>query len=146
MFSWRSERTCSAFCTMPGVAAITAPLAANQGLYNRFLAAGLRWGVIRPNKDFAWQIRSLFVLCVAVTGAHGAATVKRSILSVQTVPSHIGLALVRARTAAGRARPPARRGGPRSRRCRRRAARSGQRAPRPAAAAARPRAARSPPA
>ncbi|MGK3985976.1 DUF1304 domain-containing protein [Sorangium sp. So ce136] len=94
MFLWRSERAYRAFGTTPEIAAITAPLAANQGLYNGFLAAGLLWGVIHPNSAFAWQIQTFFLLCVAVAGVYGAATVKRSILFVQTVPSAIGLALV----------------------------------------------------
>lgn len=94
MFLWRSERAYKAFGTTPEVAAITAPLAANQGLYNGFLAAGLLWGVIHPNRAFAWQIQTFFLLCVAVAGVYGAATAKRSILFVQTVPSAIGLALV----------------------------------------------------
>lgn len=94
MFLWRSERAYKAFGTTPEVAAITAPLAANQGLYNGFLAAGLLWGVIHPNRAFAWQIQAFFLLCVAVAGVYGAATAKRSILFVQTVPAAIGLALV----------------------------------------------------
>ncbi|WP_437326837.1 DUF1304 domain-containing protein [Sorangium sp. So ce381] len=94
MFLWRTERAYKAFGTTPEVAAITAPLAANQGLYNGFLAAGLLWGVIHPNRAFAWQIQAFFLLCVAVAGVYGAATAKRSILFVQTIPSAIGLALV----------------------------------------------------
>ena len=52
-------------------------LAANQGLYNGFLAAGLVWGLFHPNAAFAFQIKVFFLLCVIVAGAYGAATVSQ---------------------------------------------------------------------
>jgi putative membrane protein len=62
-------------------------LAANQGLYNGFLAAGLLWGLFHPNPGFAFQIKVFFLLCVIVAGAYGAATVSRRILYVQAAPA-----------------------------------------------------------
>lgn len=94
MFLWQTERGFKAFGTTPEYAEMTAVLAANQGLYNGFLAAGLLWGVLHPNPAFARQIRLFFLGCVAVAGVYGALTVKTSILFIQTVPAAIGLALV----------------------------------------------------
>jgi putative membrane protein len=69
-------------------------LAANQGLYNGFLAAGLVWGLLHPNLTFAFQIKVFFLLCVIVAGAYGAATVSRRILYVQAAPAALALVLL----------------------------------------------------
>ena len=69
-------------------------LAANQGLYNGFLAAGLVWGLFHPNPAFAFQIKMFFLLCVIVAGAYGAATVSRRILYVQAAPAALALILL----------------------------------------------------
>jgi putative membrane protein len=69
----------------------TAVLAANQGLYNGFLAAGLIWGLVQPAAGFAFQIKVFFLLCVIVAGVYGAATVKPKILYVQAVPAVLAL-------------------------------------------------------
>ena len=69
-------------------------LAANQGLYNGFLAAGLVWGLLHPNPGFAFQIKVFFLLCVIVAGAYGAATVSRRILYVQAAPAALALVLL----------------------------------------------------
>ena len=69
-------------------------LAANQGLYNGFLAAGLVWGLLHPNPAFAFQIKIFFLLCVIVAGAYGAATVSRRILYVQAAPAALALVLL----------------------------------------------------
>ena len=69
-------------------------LAANQGLYNGFLAAGLVWGLFHPNAAFAFQIKVFFLLCVIVAGAYGAATVSRRILYVQAAPAALALVLL----------------------------------------------------
>ena len=66
-------------------------LAANQGLYNGFLAAGLIWGLIRKDDGFA--LRVFFLTCVVVAGVFGAITAKPSILFVQAVPALIALVL-----------------------------------------------------
>jgi len=67
-------------------------LAANQGLYNGFLAAGLVWGLVAgPVAGFAPRV--FFTACVVVAGLFGAATAKRSILYVQALPGAVALAL-----------------------------------------------------
>ena len=72
----------------------TTSLAANQGLYNGFLAAGLIWTFFI--KDVTWQanIGLFFLGCVAVAGIYGAATADKKILFVQTLPALIGIALI----------------------------------------------------
>ena len=66
-------------------------LAANQGLYNGFLAAGLIWGLLQPNAGFAFQIKVFFLVCVIVAGIYGAVSVSRKILLVQAVPAALAL-------------------------------------------------------
>jgi putative membrane protein len=68
----------------------TATLAANQGLYNGFLAAGLVWALVCT--ELQRPVGTFFLVCVAVAGAFGAATVSRRILMVQTVPALVALA------------------------------------------------------
>jgi putative membrane protein len=71
----------------------TKTLAANQGLYNGFLAAGLVWGLVGPEHlRFAFQV--FFLLCVVVAGLYGAATASRRILLVQALPAAIALVAV----------------------------------------------------
>jgi putative membrane protein len=67
-------------------------LAANQGLYNGFLAAGLLWGLWLGPAGFG--VKVFFLSCVIVAGAYGAATVGRKILFVQGLPAAVGLALL----------------------------------------------------
>lgn len=90
MFLWRTERTRATFGLTAEFAQESAPLAANQGLYNGFLAAGLIYGLVADNRAF--QI--FFLICVAIAGLYGSATVSRRILYVQTVPAVIALVLV----------------------------------------------------
>ena len=68
----------------------TAALAANQGLYNGFLAAGLLWGLLDHNTG----IKVFFLVCVTVAGIFGAITVQRRILWIQALPAAIALVLV----------------------------------------------------
>lgn len=72
----------------------TKALAANQGLYNGFLAAGLIWTFFI--NDITWQanVALFFLACVAVAGIYGAATADKKILFVQTIPALIGIVLV----------------------------------------------------
>lgn len=93
MFLWTGPRARAAFGTSAGFASETKALAANQGLYNGFLAAGLVWGVVASD-PVGFQVEVFFLTCVAVAGAYGAATASRRILFVQTVPALIGLGLV----------------------------------------------------
>jgi putative membrane protein len=92
MFLWDSERGRKAFGTTPEFAASTKVLAANQGLYNGFLAAGLIWGIWLG--EAGDPIKIFFLACVAIAGVYGAATASRRILLVQTVPALIALAAV----------------------------------------------------
>ena len=69
-------------------------LAANQGLYNGFLAAGLVWGLVQGAPAFAYQIKLFFLICVIVAGVYGALTVSRKILMVQALPAAIALILL----------------------------------------------------
>ena len=92
MFLWTKPLGLKTFRQSPEKARDSAVLAANQGLYNGFLAAGLVWGLIHGNPPFAFQIKTFFLLCVIVAGVYGAATVSRRILYVQAAPA--GLALI----------------------------------------------------
>jgi len=71
-----------------------AAMAANQGLYNGFLAAGLCWGLAAPNPLIALHFKTFFLLCVVVAGIYGAITVSRRILTIQALPAAIGLVLL----------------------------------------------------
>lgn len=88
MFLWQGEAGMSVFGTTPEQAANTAVLAANQGLYNGFLGAGLIWATLRGNREFS----RFFLLCIIAAGVYGAMTASMSILYVQAAPA--GLALV----------------------------------------------------
>lgn len=86
-------RARGAFGTTAEFAQESKALAANQGLYNGFLAAGLVWGAVAPD-PVGFQAKVFFLVCVAVAGLYGAATASRRILFVQTVPALVALALV----------------------------------------------------
>ena len=87
MFAWES-RGPSTFRSLPRhLFAPTKVLAANQGLYNAFLAAGLIWSLLIGDPVWARNVAWFFLGCVAVAGAYGAATAGRKILFVQTVPA-----------------------------------------------------------
>lgn len=92
MFLWTKPIGLKVFRNTPDKAEITKVLAANQGLYNGFLVAGLIWGLVHGNPAFALQIKVFFLLCVIVAGAYGAATVSTRILIVQALPAAIALA------------------------------------------------------
>lgn len=95
MVWWTTPRGQKAFGLTPEFARETKVLAANQGLYNGFLVAGLVWGLVHPDPAVAWQIKLFFLACVAVAGLYGAATASRKILFIQTLPAVLAiLALV----------------------------------------------------
>ena len=71
----------------------TAPLAANQGLYNGFLAAGRVWGLVAAD-PVGHQVTVFFLVCVVVAGLYGGATANRRILVAQALPGAVALALV----------------------------------------------------
>jgi len=89
MFLWDKPRGMRVFGTTPEYAAASKTLAANQGLYNGFLAAGLIWGFFAGD-----PVKIFFLACVIVAGGYGAATVNLKILWVQALPAAIALALV----------------------------------------------------
>ena len=92
MFLWDKPRGRRAFGLTAEQAAQTKVLAANQGLYNGFLAAGLLWGLWLGGAGL--PVKVFFLLCVLVAGLYGAATANRRILFVQAVPAAIALALL----------------------------------------------------
>ncbi len=98
MFLWTSPKGQKTFGLTPEFAEATKTLAANQGLYNGFLVAGLLWGVIDAwsvaTAPSGFAIECFFLGCVIVAGLYGAATVGRRILYVQAIPAAIALALV----------------------------------------------------
>ena len=94
MFFWTRPLGLKTFRNTLEKAADSAVLAANQGLYNGFLAAGLVWGLIQGVPAFAFEIKVFFLLCVIVAGVYGAATVSRKILFVQAAPAAAALILL----------------------------------------------------
>ena len=94
MFLWTKPLGLKIFHNTPEKARDSAVLAANQGLYNGFLAAGLAWGLLHPAPAFAFQIKVFFLLCVVVAGVYGAATVSTRILYVQAAPAVLALILL----------------------------------------------------
>ena len=93
MFLWRTPRGLRTFSMDQDFADRSATLAANQGLYNGFLAAGLAWGLVAAD-PVVFQVRVFFLGCVVVAGVYGAATVSRRILLVQAVPAAVALLAV----------------------------------------------------
>lgn len=89
MFLWTKPAGRRAFRTTAEFADATKSLAANQGLYNGFLAAGLFWGVSRGVDGSA--ITHFFLACVVVAGVFGALTIGRKILYVQALPAAIAI-------------------------------------------------------
>ena len=92
MFLWTSPMGRKAFGLKPDFAEATKVLAANQGLYNGFLAAGLFWGLSLGAAGF--EVKVFFLLCVLAAGVYGAATASRRILVIQAIPALLGLALL----------------------------------------------------
>jgi putative membrane protein len=92
MFLWTTPRGRRAFGLTPEFAQASRALAANQGLYNGFLAAGLVWGLLLGPAGRAVVL--FFLGCVIVAGVFGAATAARKILFIQAVPAAVAMALV----------------------------------------------------
>jgi putative membrane protein len=92
MFLWDKPLGLRTFRQTPEQAAITKGLAANQGLYNGFLAAGLIWGLSLGTTGTS--IKIFFLACVLVAGLYGAATVSRRVFFIQGLPAAIGLVLL----------------------------------------------------
>lgn len=90
MFFWDHPIGRKIFSMTEEQSANSAILAANQGLYNGFLAAGLLWGLIARKRD----VQIFFLLCVVVAGAYGGATAKPTIWLTQAAPGLVALLLV----------------------------------------------------
>lgn len=100
MFFWNHPIGQQIFSMTPEVSASSAILAANQGLYNGFLVAGLIWGLVSGRRD----VKVFFLACVIVAGVYGGLTAKTTILYSQAVPGALAmLAVLLARPA--RVRP-----------------------------------------
>jgi putative membrane protein len=93
MALWTTPRGRAAFGLEADFAQATKVLAANQGLYNGFLAAGLVWGLVGPD-HLRFGFRMFFLVCVVVAGLYGAATASRRILLVQALPAAVALVAV----------------------------------------------------
>jgi putative membrane protein len=92
MFLWDKPAGLRAFNMTRETAQATKVLAANQGLYNGFLAAGLVWGLLLGAQGTS--IKIFFLSCVLVAGVYGAVTASRKILFVQALPAALGLLLL----------------------------------------------------
>jgi putative membrane protein len=100
MFFWDHPVGRRIFAMTPEVSASSATLAANQGLYNGFLAAGLVWALWSGRAD----LKMFFLGCIVVAGVFGGLTAKTSILFTQALPAAIALGLVMFASRAGRRR------------------------------------------
>jgi putative membrane protein len=90
MFFWNDPVGQGIFGTTPEFAAQSTVLAANQGLYNGFLAAGLLWGLLSGRRD----VKTFFLACVIIAGVYGGLSAKMSILYVQALPALAALLAV----------------------------------------------------
>lgn len=94
MFAWTSKGP-KIFRSFPkDLFPKTKSMAANQGLYNGFLAAGLVWTFFIENPEWKNNIALFFLGCVVVAGLYGAVTVSKKILFVQAVPALVGIVLL----------------------------------------------------
>lgn len=94
MFFWTKPLGLRTFGMSQDFANSTAVLAANQGLYNGFLAAGLLWALLDARRGFA--LKAFFLLCIIVAGVYGGITAKMTILYVQALPALVALVAVMA--------------------------------------------------
>lgn len=94
MFAWET-RGRKVFKSFPKeLFSQTTTMAANQGLYNGFLAAGLIWSLLISDQEWMYNVALFFMGCIAVAGIYGAATADKKILLVQTVPAVIAIILI----------------------------------------------------
>lgn len=92
MFLWDKPAGLRAFGQTRDQAAASKTLAANQGLYNGFIAAGLLWGIFQGDAGFDFKF--FFLLCVVIAGVYGGVTVNKKIIYIQALPAFIGLILL----------------------------------------------------
>lgn len=93
MFRWEKTGPRVFRSLPPALFGPTKTMAANQGLYNAFLVAGLLWALFVPDPVWAVRLASFFLGCVVVAGAYGGMTVGRKIFFVQGVPALVALAV-----------------------------------------------------
>ncbi len=91
MFMWSTPKGLRIFGQTLEAARASQTLAANQGLYNGFLAAGLVWGLVEPS-EHSRSVKIFFFACVFVAGLYGGKTVNKKIFFIQAVPALVGLA------------------------------------------------------
>lgn len=94
MFLWQTPFGRRTFRTTQEAASSSAVLAANQGLYNGFLAAGLLWALVFYGVIAGRPVLTFLLLCVVVAGLYGGVTVSRRILLIQALPGVAALVLV----------------------------------------------------
>ena len=94
MFLWSKPTGIKIFRHTKEDAEKSKVLAANQGLYNGFICAGLIWGLIHPNTEFGSQIIFFFLTCATTAGIYGGITANKTILYIQALPAIITIALV----------------------------------------------------
>ncbi|WP_211224886.1 DUF1304 domain-containing protein [Neptunomonas japonica] len=92
MFLWDKPTGLRVFKQTKEQACATKILAANQGLYNGFLAAGLIWGLILGSNGT--DVKVFFLSCIVIAGLYGGATASRRIIAIQAAPAALGLTLV----------------------------------------------------
>lgn len=93
MFAWTTKGRQSFKSFPPELFEKTKPMAANQGLYNGFLAAGLIWSLLISDPEWSSNVAFFFLGCVLVAGIYGGITVQKSIFFVQAVPAILALGL-----------------------------------------------------
>ncbi|MBA6340279.1 DUF1304 domain-containing protein [Colwellia sp. MB02u-10] len=94
MFLWHRPRTLKIFGIPKEEGELLKVMAANQGLYNGFLAAGLFWGLLHSDDLLGQQIQVFFLLCVIVAAIYGGFTVKKSIWAIQGLPAILAILAV----------------------------------------------------
>ncbi|BAV04679.1 putative membrane protein [Filimonas lacunae] len=94
MFAWTTKGRKVFRSLAPDLFEKTRSLAANQGLYNGFLAAGLVWSLLITNQEWAQHIATFFLSCVLVAGLYGGLTTMRGILVKQALPAAVALLAV----------------------------------------------------
>lgn len=91
MFAWTTHGRKTFKSIPPDLFEKTKALAANQGLYNGFLAAGLIWSLLISDPAWSMNVAAFFLGCVMIAGIYGAVTAQKSILFVQTLPAALAL-------------------------------------------------------
>ena len=94
IFYWTKPLGLKIFKINPEFARQSASLAANQGVYNGFLSAGLFWGLLSGDSEQSLHVKIFFLICVVIAGVYAGLTVNRKILYVQALPAVITLIFI----------------------------------------------------